>query len=269
MPERFVVSLFLATLLTAAAHAAGTGALPSTAACSARSNPVATTALLELFTAEGCPHCPQAETWLAQLPKKGFGLASVVPLALHVDYWNEHGWVDPFAQEAFTQRQYRYALLNGTIVVYTPQFVLNGREYFGWQHGTFAEDLARLNAMPARAEIALRLERRGTTLRIEVEAAVPDPVRRPRTGLLLALYENRLANRITAGENRGRTLHHDYVVRRLLGPFPLGESEVRAHFEQEIALDPAWKAADLGVAAFVQERTSGEVLQALALPLCH
>ncbi len=255
-----------ALLVSAAATTAAAAQTPSTT-CTARSAPDATTVLLELFTAEGCRNCPRAEAWLAALPEKGFGLASVVPLALHVDYWDEHGWADPFAQEAFTERQYRYALLNGTTVVYTPQFMLNGREYFGWLREQYAEDLRRLNAEPARAEIALRLERHGARLRIQAEAAVPDAARRSQTALYLALYENRLANRITAGANRGRTLRHEHVVRRLLGPLPLG-SEARSRFEQAITLEPTWKTTDLGVAAFVQARR-GEVLQALALPLCR
>jgi hypothetical protein len=86
--------------------------------------------------------------------------------------------------------------------------------------------------------------------------------------LYLALYENNLTRHIDAGENRGLTLHHDYVVRRLIGPVALDENG-RAHFTQSVVLVQAWKENDLGVAAFVQDAGHGEVLQALALPLCQ
>jgi hypothetical protein len=75
------------------------------------------------------------------------------------------------------------------------------------------------------------------------------------------VYENRLANDVRAGENRGRRLEHDFVVRDIAGPVP-------GSFNHAFAIDPKWKRDHLGVAAFVQEPRSGEILQALALPVC-
>ena len=84
----------------------------------------------------------------------------------------------------------------------------------------------------------------------------------------MALYENDLTRRIDAGENRGLTLHHDYVVRRLIGPVSLDKSGA-AHLTRQVLPDKAWKENDMGIAAFVQDRGDGDVLQALALPLCR
>src|SRR6476620_7857286 len=80
-------------------------ALPSyagNAACEVRSGS-ATAALVELYTSEGCSSCPPADKRLT-----GFSSATqdkVVPLSLHVDYWDDLGWKDPFAQAGFAERQ--------------------------------------------------------------------------------------------------------------------------------------------------------------------
>lgn len=244
-------------------------ALPSTArvaACAAQSGAV-TVALLELYTSEACPNCPAAEQWLARLPEKGLGLDAVVPLALHVDYLNDQGWEDPYAQREFSRRQYRLALMGGSITVYTPQLVLHGREYTGWQREDFVKTVQRINARPPRADLWLDLTRHGSELTIRGKARAQDDADRGDLELYLALYENNLASHVKAGVHRGRTLHHQHVVRRLLGPFALTDSGGLVH--ETLPLDPSWKAHDLGVAAFVQERASGEVLQALALPVCQ
>src|SRR5437867_10582189 len=67
------------------------------------------TALLELYTSEGCSSCPPAEAWLSKL-KDAPGLwRDFVPIAFHVDYWDSLGWKDPFAIKAYSERQRDYA----------------------------------------------------------------------------------------------------------------------------------------------------------------
>ena len=83
----------------------------------------------------------------------------------------------------------------------------------------------------------------------------------------LALYENNLETVVRAGENAGKTLRHDYVVRRLIGPLT-PDREGRLALRREIALDADWKRADLGVAVFVQDKASGEIVQALQRHAC-
>ena len=81
----------------------------------------------------------------------------------------------------------------------------------------------------------------------------------------LALYESRLSTEVKAGENRGSTLKHNHVVRRWIGPIPLKEAGMLA---RTLPLERDWKPKDLGVAGFVQDTASGEVLQATALAVC-
>ena len=222
-------------------------------------------ALLELYTSEGCSSCPPADRWLATLSSIGLAPKRVVPLALHVDHWNDLGWEDPFAQKTYTQRQYSFAKINKARTVYTPQFILSGRDLPRWRNNA-ETSVQRINTKPPRANISLKLLR--DVRRIEVTANADAKKYRGHGEMYVALYENNLVHRIEAGENQGLTLRHEYVVRRLIGPVPL-DNNGEVHFVQRIDLDKSWKQDDLGVATFVQDRDNGEILQALALPLCR
>src|SRR5437868_13297928 len=85
--------------------------------------------LLELFTSEGCSSCPPAESWFSKLKTEPGLWKDFVPLAFHVDYWNHLGWRDPFAAKEWTARQYQYAARWKIGSVYTPGFVVDGREW--------------------------------------------------------------------------------------------------------------------------------------------
>ena len=231
--------------------------------CSAKSGP-GTAALVELYTSEGCDSCPPADAWLRKLPATAAG--GVVPLAFHVDYWDYIGWKDPFASPAFSARQRELAAITRNRVVYTPQVVLAGRDYRNWASaGRFAADVQSVNATPPRATIALELAgAQPGSAEFRASAIVPKAEDRTDAALYVAVYESGLANKVTAGENRGATLQHDFVVREWWGPIALDRAGTA-----ELARKPAARGlASGGVAAFVQSRRTGEVLQALALPAC-
>jgi hypothetical protein len=250
----------------AAAAVAAFAVVPLAAAapgeCAATSGP-GTAALVELYTSEGCDSCPSADAWLRRLPAAGAG--TLVPLAFHVDYWDYIGWKDPFARPAFSARQRELAAVARSRVVYTPQVLLAGRDYRSWGSGArFAADVRAVNALPARAEIALTLAARAGTIELRAAASVPRPEDRTDAALYVAVYESGLSNKVSAGENRGATLHHDFVVRDWWGPIALDRAGTA-----ELARQPAARGlAAGGVAACVQSRRTGEVLQALALPAC-
>lgn len=239
--------------------AAGAFAAP---ACTAASG-AHTTALVELYTSEGCSSCPPADAWLHDAPGARYRPDQLVALALHVPYWDYIGWTDAFAQPAFAQRQSQLVELNGRRTVYTPHFFVSGVALRDWR-GKLDAEIAQVNARPAAARIALaaRLAQPGV-LAVEVDAAAPATAGSPT--LFLAVTEGQLASTVSAGENRGATLRHGHVVRSLVGPLAMPGGRIAAR--RELKLDAGWQVGELGVAAFVQDGRS--VLQAAATAPCR
>src|SRR5258706_11525610 len=205
MTMRFLLAA-LAVFLASAAQAEK---------CTARSGEK-TAALVELYTSEGCNSCPPADRWLSSLGAK-YPAEVVVPLALHVDYWDYIGWKDPYARREFSQRQRRLSQMQRLALVYTPQVLLQGADFRAWGEAQFDRAVERINALPARAHLSLAiLGRSDDALRMQVQAQadVPDAS----AALYVAAYESGLSSRVTAGENRGRQLVHDYVALEWKGP---------------------------------------------------
>ncbi|HZN86445.1 MAG TPA: DUF1223 domain-containing protein [Burkholderiales bacterium] len=253
---RYALGLVLACLVTPA----------QAAQCEARSGP-RTTALVELYTSEGCDSCPPADRWLQGLAGRGLAPDRVVPLSLHVNYWDYIGWKDPYAQQRFADRQRRLAQVMRARIIYTPQVLLQGRDFRGWHGAGFEAAVAAINARAPGARIDLSLRAGGAeTFDVTARAELLDASQGPDAALYLASYENKLVSRVTAGENRGRSLAHDYVVLEWVGPIAFAGG--RAEGRRSVPLLPKAVPANSGVAAFVQNRRSGEVLQALMLPAC-
>ena len=254
-------------LLLSAIAFAGAARAAAQPSCSAASGPH-TTALVELYTSEGCDSCPPADRWLSSLFGRGFGPDRVVPLALHVDYWDYIGWKDPFGRAECSARQRRLAAMRRPVVVYTPQVLLQGQDFRGWAGDDFAERVARINSREARARISLAIRAiEPAAIRADLSATLLDAAERKNAAVYLAAYENRLASEVKAGENRGKRLEHDFVVREWIGPLAFGEGG-KLEERRALPLLPGAHSKNLGVAAFVQNRATSEVLQALMLPAC-
>jgi hypothetical protein len=131
----------------------------------------------------------------------------IVPVAFHVDYWDHLGWRDRFAKPEFTSRQQSYAAAWGGDSVYTPGFVVNGKEWRGWFGG---------NAM-ATGSTKVGVLRVSVGDDRKVSAAfVPDITQPKALALNIALLGNDLESDVKRGENTGRKLHHDFVVLNLI-----------------------------------------------------
>src|SRR5436309_3675840 len=155
--------------------------------------------VLELFTSEGCSSCPPAEAWLSKLKAEPGLWKEFVPLAFHVDYWDRLGWRDPFASKEWTARQYQYSESWKSESVYTPGFVLNGREWLD------RNVPAASNEKPGVLKLSV------TNGKLTAEFTSSE---HPTKGLDLhvAALAFDVTTKIGAGENTGRNLKQDFVV---------------------------------------------------------
>lgn len=235
----------------------------SWAACDVKSGPK-TIALVELYTSEGCSSCPPADKRLSQLPSRDYSLKEVVPISLHVDYWDDLGWKEPFAQPQFSERQSWLVHVNGHKTSFTPHFFVSGMEVRDWR-GDLGDRLKRITAEPARASISVHAETAGPGA-VSVAASATAPASGDPLALFVVLTEDKLTSSVSAGENRGVTLSHDHVVRKWIGPIALNAGQVE--FKQAVATGSGWNPAQLGVAGFVQNLRTGQVLQAVGASQC-
>ena len=199
-----------------------------------------TPVLVELFTSEGCSSCPNADEalqWLeSKQPVEG---VEVIPLSLHVDYWNQLGWADPFSSPAFSARQAAYGK-----DTYTPQMIIDGDVAFVGSKQAAVEALAeRRNVARVPVRLAAKLIESTVEVTASADSAAP---------LWIALTESGLSHPVTRGENSGKTLRHVAVVRHLVRVGPSGKVQ--------LALDHGWKPDQLKVVAFVQGAGPGKVI---------
>jgi hypothetical protein len=213
--------------------------------------------VVELFTSEGCSSCPPADQLLGRLGREEIPSGiDVIPLGFHVDYWNTLGWKDRFSSASYTHRQEVYAQKLRVDGPYTPQMIVNGESQFVGSSRAEARraiEHASLESQPA--EVALSISGSGTLL-VRVGGA-------PAGEVMLAITEDNLETKVGRGENSGRTLHHDAVVREfdLLGQVENGAF----HSSVPLTLRKEWKPADLRVVVFVQEPGSGKIVGAGSL----
>jgi hypothetical protein len=236
-----------------------TATVPVAAAGTCQATSAKTTvALVELYTSQGCSSCPPADQWLSQLSTR-IDSTRAVPIALHVGYWDYIGWKDPFAKREFNDRQSQLAALNRSNTRYTPGVFVQGRETNWSQPGAFDAQVRAINARPATATIVVdKVDAQSgrIDIRARAELAQPGSAKNPR--LVLALVQNGISTKVTAGENRGETLANDRVTRAWSGPLSLKPQTVSL-------IVPATAVRDLALVAFVEDDAG--VLQALELPL--
>lgn len=211
-----------------------------------------TTALVELYTSAACSGCPAAERWLSALGERFAD--RVVPVALHVDYWDYLAEEDPSAARRSSARQGKLLLQQRTALVFTPQVKLQGRDFRAWDSDAFEAAVARIHARPAAAWLSLEIRDGAPSgLSVLVEGRVLDPGQQAEGALYLASFQSR---------PRGES-----VVLEWRGPLA-ARADGRFAEARRLALLPSAVPATSGVAAFVQNRRTGEVLQALLLRAC-
>jgi hypothetical protein len=174
--------------------------------------------VVELFTSEGCSSCPPADDVLARLeqsqPVKG---ARVVPLAFHVDYWDDLGWPDPFASPSFTARQRTYARRGGGM--YTPQAVVDGSTDLVGSRANALVEAIRTAALRPHASVGIEAQRKGGAVDLTVHVGplpkAANAAGENRATVLVALTQSETKVDVPRGENAGKTLRHTAIVREI------------------------------------------------------
>ena len=230
----------------ASVGAAIVGGILTAAPSSARTSepaPAGQLSVVELFTSQGCSSCPPANANLVRLATR----PDVLALSFNVTYWDQLGWKDTFAQDAFTRRQRAYQRGLGNDNVWTPQVVVDGRaDVVG---GRMAEIEALITQHRPFAGPTLRFGESTVGLAGGTAPARPADV-------WLIRYEPRPIDvPVARGENGGRTLPHAAVVRDLVR---LGTWDGRTVGYRR----PAASRQGLNTAVLVQAPGGGPILAA-------
>jgi hypothetical protein len=218
------------------------------AAPAAADAPTSEPVVVELFTAQGCDSCPEANRLVAELAER----PEVIALTFSVDYWDYLGWKDTFAKPEFTARQRAYRQGLKLRDVYTPQVIVDGKRQVSG---------AKKDAVEAAVEE--EAERRvyppETLFQTPTRFAVGSG-RVPRGGadVWLVRYDPRPQEvEVRRGENKGETVRHANLVREIVR---LGRWTGRP---QVYRLPRA--AEGLETAVLVQGRDGGRIIAARRL----
>jgi len=229
--------------------AAPLAALVLAIATPAAAEPKALT-VVELFTSQGCSSCPPADAYLGELARRGVE-SGVLPLSMHVDYWDYLGWKDTFSSPAATARQRRYATAMRLRYVYTPQIVIQGAlQTTGSNRVDAAAKIAEAARLP---HIDVDLSADGGRLRIGLAGnTAADPAE-----VVAVAFDRAVETVIRRGENRGKTITYHNVVRaiRKLGVWSGAADTIEAEMIDDTD----------AVAVIVQRPDGGPILGAGAL----
>lgn len=225
--------------------------------------------VVELFTSQGCSSCPPADKFLKSLAQSPEWQEHVIPLSFHVDYWNYLGWQDPFSDDAWTARQGDYVVALGGATMYTPQIVIHGRaDAVGSRFAEVEKAIDTQAKDPASHQAKLQvtaLHRAADKLSGTVQLTGAIPRSRAPYALVAIAYQKTLTTEVPRGENAGKTLQNEFVVRNLALATRLQQTkklDMEASFE--VALDASMDPEQMGIALLVQHTESMAIIGATA-----
>lgn len=211
--------------------------------------------LVELFTSEGCSSCPPADKVLSRLDsEQPVDNVEIVPLALHVDYWNYLGWKDEFSDAAYSRRQSGYAEHFNLDSSYTPQMVIDGQKEFVGSNFDTAVNAIKEAAKAKRGVVDMII------VNGKLNVDISDLPKHDTAYVLLFITEDNLQTNVKRGENSGRTLSHTGVVRemKLLGNIEAVKNNLS--ISADLSLQKGWRKENLNIIVFVQGQNSKKIL---------
>lgn len=220
--------------------------------------------VVELFTSEGCSSCPPADAALSALRKQQPGLDGPILLSWHVDYWDRLGWADPWSKPEFSQRQQNFANSIHSERVYTPQAIVNGTvEFVGSHTDQLKAEVAAAVAKPPELQVTATA-RQADAAHIAVAWKLGGAQAPPAGSRVeVMLTEDGLISAVARGENEGRTLRHDGVVRAVSAPFPTAPTQG----ETTVAIPEGFKVGNGRAVVVVRALQSYAILGAAQVPL--
>ena len=203
--------------------------------------------VVELFTAQGCAACVEANA----VVERAAAEPGVVALTYGVDYWDYLGWNDTFARPKFAERQRAYRQALKLRNVSTPQVVIDGRRHVS---GARSPELkAAVEAEAQGRGWPPEIEFRETGDRVGVGSGRP-----PRGGaeVMAVVYRPGLQTvDVRQGDNRGQAVRHVNVVREVRR---LGDWTGRP----VLFVLPADSASEDNVVVLVQAKSDRRILSA-------
>ncbi len=210
--------------------------------------------LVELFTSEGCSSCPPADKVLARLEaEQPVENVEIIPLALHVDYWDYLGWKDEFSSAAYSSRQTGYADKFKLDAIYTPQMIVDGAKQFTGSQFETAVNSIKETAKIKKAAIEMAVEE--NNLKIEIS----DLPSHDAAYIWFVITEDNLETNVKRGENSGRKLPHTAVVREMKLLDTLAENAKSFSVSHNFTIQPAWQKKNLNLIVFVQGQNSKQI----------
>lgn len=218
--------------------------------------------LVELFTSEGCSSCPPADKVLAQLQKKQpVENVEIVPLALHVDYWDYLGWRDEFSSAAYSARQTGYAEKFKLDAIYTPQMVVDGAAQFTGSQFDTAVNSIKESARAKKTFVEMAVD--NNNLKVDIaDLPVHDAA-----NVWFVITEDDLQTEVKRGENSGKELPHTAVVREMELLDTLAENTRVFSVNHNFTIQPAWNKKNLSLIVFVQGQNSKNIFAVGKKPL--
>lgn len=220
-------------------------------------------AVVELFTSEGCSSCPPADELLGEIVTNArASRAPVFALSFHVDYWDRLGWKDPYSDHRFSERQQRYAAALGKSTIYTPQAVINGKvECVGSDQSKLQRVIA--HELTQQAAFFLHLKHHWSAEKRLLNVSYQLTKKSDNAVLSVALVERSLVQHVKRGENSGKTLRHENVVRI----FQTISVRSRESGSVQLEVSEDVKLANCSIIAYLQDEATLETLAAAGIGL--
>ena len=215
-------------------------------------------AVIEMFTSQGCSSCPPADQLLEGYAKR----RDVMALSFPVDYWDYLGWTDTLASAKNSERQRAYAKSRGDGAVYTPQAVINGSAHtVGSDRTQIERQIAKTSMAFAEKRVPMRFWRTSSMIVVEVASANTPPAKE--ATIWLAPVDEVVEVAVRRGENHGKKLKYYNVVHELM---PIGVWNGKA-MRIQLSAQPFLKPGNMRYAVLMQEGTSGPIIGAAWLGL--